>query len=106
MIAHPERNGDVLQKLDKITPFVKAGCLLQLTAASLTGLFGDEEKKRGVQMLKKGWVTILASDAHNLRARLPELEPGRLIAESYLGKEESWNLVKDRPAEISAIHFS
>ena len=105
MIAHPERNGDVIDNLKKIEPFVKAGCLLQITAASLEGVFGPEEKKRGIQMLKKGWVTIIASDAHNLRGRLPRMEPGRKVAATVVGEARSWEMVKDIPAEIAAKHF-
>lgn len=105
VIAHPERNRDVQRKLKKIEPFVKAGCLLQITAASLTGVFNDISKKRGIELLKLGWVSIIASDAHNLHSRLPDLEPGRLVAAQYVGETESWALVRDRPAEISAMHF-
>ena len=105
MIAHPERNGDVIDNLKKIELFVKAGCLLQITAASLEGVFGPEEKKRGIQMLKKGWVTIIASDAHNLRGRLPQIEPGRQVAATVVGTARSWEMVRDVPAEIAARHF-
>ena len=105
MIAHPERNGDVIDNLKKIEPFVKAGCLLQITAASLEGVFGPEEKRRGIQMLKKDWVTIIASDAHNLRGRLPQIEPGRKVAANVVGVARSWELVRERPAEIAAKHF-
>ena len=105
VIAHPERNKAVQQKLNKIDPFVKAGCLLQLTAGSLTGVFGDEPKKRAVQLLKAGKVTIIATDAHNLHSRKPELEPGRQVAAKYVGEKESWALVRDRPAEIARMHF-
>ena len=105
MIAHPERNKDVMRKLDKIMPFVKAGCLLQVTAASLAGVFGDEPRKRGVELLKEGLVTILASDAHNLHGRLPDIEQGRAVAEKIVGEDESWNLVLYGPREIAARQF-
>lgn len=106
MIAHPERNGDVIGNLKKIEPFVKAGCLLQITAASLEGVFGPEEKQRGIQMLKKDWVTIMASDAHNLRGRPPRIEPGRQVAAKVVGDVRSWELVRDVPKEIAARHWS
>lgn len=105
MIAHPERNGDVISNLKKIEPFVKAGCLLQLTAASLEGVFGPEPRKRGIQMIKRDWVTIIASDAHNLRGRVPRMEPARQVAAKIIGDDRSWELVRDVPAELSAMHF-
>lgn len=106
MIAHPERNRDILRKVSKLKGFVDAGCLIQLTASSLVGNFGPESQKCARTMLEKGWVTILASDAHNLHKRLPEIEPGRAVVEEISGKEESWKMVNDIPFEIASNHFS
>lgn len=105
MIAHPERNGDVIRKPGRIKPFVEAGCLLQVTAGALTGGFGAEAKRRGKYLLRKGWVTILASDAHDLEWRTPEMELGRQAAAGIIGEDEAWALVRDRPAQIAAMHF-
>jgi protein-tyrosine phosphatase len=100
MIAHPERNKDVHHDLNKITPLVSMGCWLQVTAGSLTGNFGEPSRKRAVQLLERGWVNILASDAHNLDHRPPELEPGRRAAAAIVGEKESWKLVRDTPLAI------
>ena len=100
MIAHPERNKDVLHDIDKITPLVSIGCWLQVTAGAVAGSFGMPAKKRAVQLLERGWVTILASDAHNLEHRPPELEPGRRAAAGIVGEKESWKLVRDTPLAI------
>lgn len=100
MIAHPERNKDILRSIDKLLPFVRLGCLLQVTAGAVAGSFGENAQVRAVDLLSRGWVTVLASDAHNMEARPPELEPGRVAAAKIVGEEESWKLVRDRPAEI------
>ena len=105
MIAHPERNRDIIRKISKLQPFVDAGCLLQLTASSLVGNFGPHSEQCAKSILDKGWVTILASDAHNLHKRLPEIEPGRAVVEEMLGKEASWKMVRDKPWEIVSNHF-
>lgn len=100
MIAHPERNKDVHTDINRITPLVSMGCWLQVTAGSVTGNFGEPSRQRAVQLLERGWVTILASDAHNLEHRPPELEPGRRAAAMIIGEEESWKLVRDTPLAI------
>lgn len=100
MIAHPERNKDILRSIDKLIPFVQMGCLLQVTAGAVAGSFGEYARVRAADLLARGWVTVLASDAHNMDARPPELEPGRAAAALIVGEEESWRLVRDRPAEI------
>ncbi len=102
MIAHPERNKDVHHDINKIPPFVSMGCWLQVTAGAVAGNFGEPSRKRAVQLLERGWVTVLASDAHNLEHRPPELEPGRRAAAAIVGEEESWKLVRDTPLAIVA----
>lgn len=103
MIAHPERNKDVLRNIDKIAPYVDMGCLLQVTAGSVAGNFGEPAQIRAIELLQRGWVTILASDAHNLDARPPELEPGRRAAAKVVGEAASWELVRHRPARIIGL---
>jgi protein-tyrosine phosphatase len=100
LIAHPERNKEVIRKLDKIIPFVSAGCLLQVTAGSIAGRFGEQCQLRAREMLEQGWVTVLASDAHNLNHRVPDLGPGRMAAADIVGEEASWQLVRDNPWSI------
>lgn len=100
MIAHPERNKDIMRSIDKLLPLVQLGCLLQVTAGAVAGTFGEYAQVRAAELLARGWVTVLASDAHNLESRPPELEPGRAAAALIVGEEESWQLVRHRPAEI------
>ncbi len=100
IIAHPERNKGVHEDINKITPFVNMGCWLQVTAGAVAGNFGEPSRKRAVELLERGWVTILASDAHNLEHRPPELEPGRRAAAAIVGEAQSWKLVRDTPLSI------
>ena len=87
-----------------IAPFVQMGCWLQLTAGSVAGGFGPRCRERSRELLERGWVQVLASDAHNMPGRHPELEPGRAAAEEIVGPEESWRLVRDRPGAIAATN--
>ena len=103
LIAHPERNEGVMREVDTIAPFVQMGCWPQLTGGSLTGVFGPRCRERSRQLLERGWVSIIASDAH-MAARMPELEPGRAAAEEIVGEAESWRLVRERPAAIAATN--
>lgn len=103
MIAHPERNKAVIRDLMKIVPFVEMGCLLQVTAGSLAGQFGEFAELRARQMLENGWITVLASDAHNVRHRPPNLADGRDAAAELAGAEMACRLVYDMPAEILGL---
>ena len=106
MIAHPERNKDVMRRPDKLAPFREMGCLIQLTAGSLAGRFGATALLRARELLEQGCVDVLASDAHNLHARRPALEEGRLAAEQIVGAAMSWKLVQDNPLAIARARFS
>jgi len=105
MIAHPERNGSVLGNIEIMTSFIKMGCLLQITGGALTGVFKEGPRECAVELLKRGWVSIIASDAHSIHARCPELEPARQEAAKIVGEEDASDMVISRPASIAKIHF-
>ncbi len=100
IIAHPERNKEMMTDLGKLYPFVVEGALLQVTAASLAGQFGKGPQLAGVEMLEREWVNFIASDAHNLDYRPPDLEQGRKVAERFLGAEKALALVYANPMKM------
>lgn len=105
LIAHPERNKHVIRNLDAIRPFVEMGCLLQVTSGSVIGAFGPPAQQRAHELLEMGCVHILATDAHNINWRPPNLAEGREAAAMIVGEEESWAMVRDRPWQLARGHF-
>jgi len=103
MIAHPERNKDLMLDPARLLPFVKEGCLLQLTADALTGEFGDLARKRSVEFLEHGWVAVLASDAHDTVNRPPRMAGGRDVAAQIIGADAAEQLVQTLPGRILGI---
>lgn len=94
VLAHPERNKAIMRDPALIEPFIEAGCLLQVTAASLTGRFGAPAEQVALQLLDADRISFVASDAHNLRARPPVLSEafalvgarkGSAVAEQLFG---------------------
>jgi len=100
LIAHPERNKDVMRSLEKIRPFIEAGCLLQVTAGSITGRFGPQAQLRAREMLKQDWVFAVATDAHNLEHRPPELAEAHEAVASLLDAGEADLLTRANPAKL------
>ena len=100
IIAHPERNRDVVRDQAKIEPFIEMGCLLQLTASAVAGHFGDGPHLCARQLLERGVVFALATDAHNLKGRRPELREGMLAAAQIVGEEAALALVYENPRAI------
>ena len=103
LIAHPERNKDVMDAPERILPFVDSGCWLQVTAGSVTGDFGPRAQRVALQLLEDDHVHLLASDAHNLDARAPGLSAARAAVARHWGDDAAHLLVHKRPARILGL---
>ena len=66
-LAHPERNPTIAEHAERIGALVERGVLVQLTARSVTG------RSTARALLERGWAHVLASDAHALDHRPPDL---------------------------------
>lgn len=106
LIAHPERNKDVMRRLDSLQPLLQQGCLLQITAGSITGKFGGHAQQRALQLLEMGAVFAIATDAHNRRHRPPDLAQGRDAVTALLGEAKALQLVRDNPLQLVASQFA
>lgn len=93
MIAHPERNKQVMSDSSVIYPFVEAGCWLQCTAGSLVGRFGERAQRVAEQLLVDDRITFIASDAHNTGARSPKLREALDHAETLVGRDKAQRLL-------------
>jgi len=88
VIAHPERNQSVMRQPEKITPFVNQGCLLQITADSVTGLFGEVSQKVALSFIRNDMATLIATDAHNMYKRRPTLKAARHALLPIIGADK------------------
>jgi len=105
IIAHPERNQAIINNPIKLKPFIEQGCLLQITASALTGNFGQDSKAFAQQLLLENKVTIMATDAHNIKYRPPQLTNSLNIAKELIGETAAKKLVIDNPSEIAKNKF-
>lgn len=106
MIAHPERNKELMRTPSRLKPLLELGCLLQVTAASVAGRFGHAAEVLAHALLEQGVVTILASDSHNLQHRPPLLSEGMQRAARIVGDRKAESLVLHTPWEIAQSHFT
>ena len=65
ILAHPERYRIFKNHPDCVVEFLRMGVLLQGNYRSLFGSYGPEAKKTLKFLLKKGWISFLASDIHH-----------------------------------------
>lgn len=103
LIAHPERNKAVMNRPERIRPFVDLGCWLQLTAGSLAGRFGAPAEAAAWKLLDSGATCVMATDAHNLQHRPPLLSEGHAAVSRLLGAERADLMARHLPAKIVGI---
>ena len=69
IIAHPERNKAIAERLSKLEELIRAGAMAQITAGSLAGLFGKSIQKLSLELVRANLIHTYGSDAHNLTTR-------------------------------------
>ena len=106
LIAHPERNKQVMRSPEDILPFVASGCWLQLTAGSFCGQFGDRARRVADQFLQEKLVSVVASDGHNNKSRPPSLAIAYQEILKKFGEQTAYSLVVNAPREIAADQFA
>ncbi|MEZ5502496.1 MAG: CpsB/CapC family capsule biosynthesis tyrosine phosphatase [Halioglobus sp.] len=100
LIAHPERNKQVMHDISQLEPFILAGCWLQVTAGSVIGQFGERAQAVASKLLQNDRVTVLASDGHNVTARPPVLRQAFESIERQYGRPRALRLMLETPATI------
>lgn len=64
VVAHPERNKEVIKDPDILYNWVKDGIIFQLNAGSLFGVYGNDVKKTAFDLVDNYLVQVIASDCH------------------------------------------
>ena len=105
LIAHPERNRQVMKNPALLQPFIEAGCWLQITGGAVTGHFGERAQAVARQLLEVDQVTAVASDGHNSKARPPALQQAYASIASDYGEGRAQRLMNETPATIAAGQF-
>lgn len=100
LLAHPERYPWASRDLKRLQDLAEAGVPFQVTAASLLGHFGAAIQKTAWTLLDRGWVHVVASDAHSPTGRRPLMrEAVRAVALKW-GTEAAHLLFVKNPRAI------
>ena len=102
IVTHPERNLLMQRNRELVIKLLELGCLVQVTASSLTGRWGDSARETAVWLLRHDAVHVLATDAHDSVHRPPVLSAGRDVAARLCGQDVARALVDDNPRAIVA----
>lgn len=105
MIAHPERNRDILSNFNKATWLKGKGVMFQITAGAITGTFGTRVQQCALKMLDKGLADIVATDAHNIHKRPPEMQAAFELIEKHFDEDLANNLCLYNPWRMASCWF-
>ncbi|TMP17311.1 CpsB/CapC family capsule biosynthesis tyrosine phosphatase [Pseudoalteromonas sp. S2893] len=105
IVPHPERNRDIQANPFYIERLKQLGCDFQLTASSIEGAWGDTAKAISIDMLQKGLVSYVASDAHSVKRRPPILSNAKKLVADLIGEFEAENLFVNNPQRLTESLF-
>jgi protein-tyrosine phosphatase len=100
VITHPERNPILQETQQRVLEWVDQGCVVQVTASAVTGGWGSKVARAAEWLLERDAVHVLASDAHDVKHRVPALSAARERVAKLCGHEVAHALVDDNPRAV------
>ena len=97
IVTHPERNAILRTRPERLQTWIAHGSYVQITAGSLTGVFGPVAQECAWSLLAKGWVHFISSDAHNTERRPLKLKFAFDEVANQLGEERARALFVENP---------
>jgi protein-tyrosine phosphatase len=83
LIAHPERNRELLAEQHKFSWLQRQGCMFQVTAGALTGRFGDKVEDFALSMMRNKALHVVASDTHDLVRRPNDMQAAYEVVSTF-----------------------
>jgi protein-tyrosine phosphatase len=106
IIAHPERNAEIKRQPNRLFNLINQGALVQITAASVVGLFGSDSQKFSQKLIRHHLVHFIASDAHNTTNRSFQLTCAYAWVEEHVSTEYKDYLAKNAIHVAEGTEFS
>jgi protein-tyrosine phosphatase len=100
ILTHPERNPSLQQDDSRLKDWIRDGMLTQVTASSVTGLMGRKAQKMAERMLADRWVHFIATDAHNVSTRPPQMRSALDHIASRYGEQYAQRLCTENPQAV------
>jgi protein-tyrosine phosphatase len=102
LFAHPERIAYFQDDVSRYEAVLRLGAFGQLTTGSVTGVFGESVIEFSEELVRKGLVHVVASDAHNTRGRPPVLSRALERLSAWAGDELARRMVDEFPKAFLA----
>jgi protein-tyrosine phosphatase len=102
LLGHAERWQQLRDDPSLADALVASGVSLQVTACALLGRIGSRSQRSAWGLLDRGRVHVVASDAHALGTRPPELAAAAEALDRRYGEGSADVLLREHPAAVLA----
>jgi protein-tyrosine phosphatase len=102
VLAHVERYGFLREDPSLLEELVAAGCVAQVNAGAVIGRHGLPTVQLVDRWLRRGLVTVVASDAHNVTSRPPALDEAASVLRSRHGDATADLCLRVNPSALLA----
>ncbi len=100
IVSHPERHRVLARSPKVLLKWLARGAYLQVTGGSLLGEFGSMANEAAWYFLDAGWVSFVATDAHDLAGRRPCMKAAFNRISSKLGEAVARQVCVENPLRI------
>src|SRR5262245_47968493 len=100
VLAHAERYDCLSADANSAAAWIDEGIALQVNAASLLGGSGERARQAAWSWLERGWVSIIASDAHSTNTRRPRLAEALDAIVRRSGQDTAFRVCIDNPSRV------
>ena len=102
IVTHPERNQLLQRRLGDLEAWAAQGVYMQVTAQSFLGRFGRTAKAFAHELMSRGLVKFVASDAHDTKWRPPRMDEAFRYVEKTFGEEAALRVFEENPRSALA----
>ena len=97
ILAHIERYACLVKHSEYIEELIEMGAYMQVNAATVLGKMGFSGKRFCKKLLQEHFVHFIASDAHDLQKRKPNLQECKKYVEKKVGIEYANEIFVENP---------
>lgn len=100
ILAHAERYDNLQSDPDAAKVWVDAGAVLQVNAGAPVGAFGQSAARAAWHWLSRGWVSLIATDAHSVGTRRPRMTDAIDAIAQKLGEDVARRVCIENPIRV------
>jgi protein-tyrosine phosphatase len=102
ILAHAERYENLQADPDAAKAWIDAGAVIQVNAGAPIGAFGRSAQRAAWHWLSRGWVSVIATDAHGVGTRRPRMTDAIDAIAEKLGEETAQCVCIENPIRVAA----